>query len=134
MAQEAALSLQIAHIAALKGSTDIAASVGTRIFDYVPERTDYPFIVYHIPNNDDWGTTTDDGEEHRAYVHVFSDKEGAKETRIIMGKIDTLFHNVTSYTLTDHNLVNCRRVTKTVEREGQVYHGIAIYRAITEEN
>ena len=50
-----------------------------------------------------------------------------------MQRVYELLHDVTSYTMADHNLVNCRRVMRTMEREGQLYHGIGLFRAITEE-
>lgn len=134
MAQEAGLSLQIAHIAALRADATLQSFVGNRVYDYVPEKTAYPYLVYHITNSDEWDTTTDNGEEHSVYVHVFDDAEGSKRARQIMQRVYELLHDVTSYTLTNHRLVNSRRVMRAMEREGQLYHGIGLFRAVTEEN
>lgn len=130
---DAALQLQTAHIAAFKADATLGTYVGDNIFDYVPRKTDYPYIVYHITDSDEWDTTTDNGEEHAVYVHVFDDAEGSKRARQIMQRVYELLHDVTSYVMADHNLVNCRRVMRTMEREGQLYHGIGLFRAITEE-
>ena len=134
MAQDSALSLQIAHIAALKADATLVSFVGTRVYDYVPEKSAYPYLVYHITDSDEWDTTTDNGDEHSVYVHVFDDAEGSKRARRIMQRVYELLHDVTTYSLTDHKLVNSRRVMRAMEREGQLYHGIGLFRAITEEN
>lgn len=134
MAQDSALSLQIAHIAALKADATLVSFVGTKVYDYVPEKSAYPYLVYHITDSDEWDTTTDNGDEHSVYVHVFDDAEGSKRARRIMQRVYELLHDVTTYSLTDHKLVNSRRVLRAMEREGQLYHGIGLFRAITEEN
>ncbi len=134
MAQDSALSLQIAHIAALRADATLVSFVGTRVYDYVPEKSAYPYLVYHITDSDEWDTTTDNGDEHSVYVHVFDDAEGSKRARRIMQRVYELLHDVTTYPLTDHKLVNSRRVMRAMEREGQLYHGIGLFRAITEEN
>lgn len=134
MAQDSALSLQIAHIAALKADATLVSFVGTKVYDYVPEKSAYPYLVYHITDSDEWDTTTDNGDEHSVYVHVFDDAEGSKRARRIMQRVYELLHDVTTYPLTDHKLVNSRRVMRAMEREGQLYHGIGLFRAITEEN
>lgn len=134
MVQDSALSLQIAHIAALKADATLVSFVGTKVYDYVPEKSAYPYLVYHITDSDEWDTTTDNGDEHSVYVHVFDDAEGSKRARRIMQRVYELLHDVTTYPLTDHKLVNSRRVMRAMEREGQLYHGIGLFRAITEEN
>jgi len=133
MAADASERLIRAHIEALRSDATIHSDVGDRIYDYVPRNTKYPYIVYHITDSDEWDTTTDNGEEHAVYVHVWDDKEGSKRARKIMQRVYELLHDVTSYSLTDHNLVNCRRVSRTMTREGQLYHGIGLFRAVTEE-
>lgn len=134
MAQDSALSLQIAHIAALKADATLVSLVGAKVYDYVPEKSAYPYLIYHITDSDEWDTTTDNGDEHSVYVHVFDDAEGSKRARRIMQRVYELLHDVTTYSLTDHQLVNSRRVMRAMEREGQLYHGIGLFRAITEEN
>lgn len=133
MSEDASEQLMKAHIAALRADATIQSFCGQRVYDYIPRKNDYPYIVYHITDSDEWDTTTDNGEEHAVYLHVWDDKEGSKRARQIMQRIYELLHDVTSYSLTDHNLVNCRRVSRTIEREGQLYHGIGLFRAVTEE-
>jgi len=133
MAEDSAEQLMAVHIAALRADGTIVGFVGSRVYDYVPRSTLYPYIVYHISESDEWDTSTDNGEEHSVYVHVWDNKEGSKRVHQIVRRVYELLHDVTSYVLTDHNLVNSRRVRKTVVREGQLYHGIGLFRAVTEE-
>lgn len=131
--EDAGLQVQIAHIAALRADATIQSFCGQRVYNFAPRETVYPYITYHIPDSDEWDTTTDNGEEHSVYIHVWDDAEGSKRTRQIMQRVYELLHDVTSYSLTDHNLVNCRRINRAVDRDGQLYHGMAVFRTVTEE-
>jgi len=133
MSEDASEQLMKAHIAALRGDPQIQTFCGQRVYDYLPRNTVEPYIVYHITDSNEWDTTTENGEEHAVYIHVWDDKEGSKRARQIMQRVYDLLHDVTSYSLTDHVLVNCRRVSRAMEREGQHYHGIGLFRAVTEE-
>lgn len=134
MAEDAADQLISAFTAAFKADATIGTFCGDRIYNFVPRKTKEPYIVIHITDSDEWDTSTDDGEEHSVYVHVWDDKEGSKRTNQILRRVHELLHdNPTGYSLTDHNLVNLRRVSKQVMRDGQLYHGIGLFRAITEE-
>lgn len=121
------------HIAALRADATIGGYVADRVYDFVPRDTPYPYIIYHITDSDEWDTDDEVGEEHSVYIHVFDDKEGSKRARLISKRVQDLFHDNTAYSLTGHNLVNCRRVMATVDREGQLYHSIMLFRAVTEE-
>lgn len=133
MAEDSSLQVQTAHIAALRADATIQSFCGTRVYDYVPENTAYPYIVYHIADSDEWDTTTENGDEHSVYVHVWSDGEGSKETRQLMNRIYEMFHDNASFILTDHVMVNSRRVMRATDREGQLYHGVSLFRVVTEE-
>lgn len=133
MAEDAADQLARQHIAILRGDPQLRGLVGGRVYDYVPRHTEAPYLVYHITNSAEWDTTCFSGEEHAIYIHSWDDKEGSKRARQIMQRVFELLHDNTNLTLTDHRLVNCRRVSRAMEREGQYYHGIGLFRAITEE-
>jgi hypothetical protein len=133
MAEDAADQLLAVYTVALRADATIDAFCGDRIYNFVPRKTREPYIVIHITDSDEWDTSTEDGEEHSVYIHVWDDKEGSKRVNQIMRRVKELLHDVTTFVLTDHNLVNCRRVSKQVIRDGQLYHGIGLFRAITEE-
>lgn len=133
MAEDSALELQKAHIALLKGDAGLQALIGQRVFDYVARNTTYPYIRYFNEGASEWDHSDADGETHLIQIHAFSDAEGSLEVRKILRVAHELIQGVTTLSLTDHNLVNCRRTGSDVFREGQVYHGIGLYRAVTEE-
>lgn len=131
--KDSADQLTIAHIAALRGDAILQSFVGQRVFNFLPRETPYPYVVYHIPDSNEWDADGCNGEEHSVYIHVWDDKEGSKRAREIMQRVYELLHDNEAFSLTDHKLVNCQRVTRSVSREGQLYHGIEIFRAVTEE-
>ena len=134
MAEDAADQLMIAVIDELKLNAGLDILVVRRIFDYVPRNTEYPYITVHITDSGEWDTTSDNGEEHSLYIHAWDDKEGSKRVNQIMRfAFEQLHNSQANFTLTDHNLINIRRVNKQVVREGQLYHGIGLFRAVTEE-
>ena len=133
MAESAANQLLIAYVEALKGNAALDIIVTRRVFNYIPRNTQYPYSVIHITDSNEWDTDSDNGEEHSVYVHAWDDKEGSKRVNDILRAVFEQLHDDTTYSLTDHNLVNCRRVSQNVVRDGQLFHGTAIYRAVTEE-
>lgn len=133
MAQDSSDQLMKSHIAALRADAAIQADCSQRVYDYLPRNTSAPYIIYTITTSDEWDTTTDDGDQHVVQIQVWDDKEGSKRVRRIMQRIKELLHDNTSFSLTDHNLVNCRRVSRAVVREGQYYQGTITLRAVTEE-
>ncbi len=131
--EDAALELQKQHVALLRADTGLQALIDQRVFDYVARRTDYPYIVYTIANDEEWDYSDADGEVQSVTIHVFSDEEGSSEARRILRMAHELIQDNTGLSLTDHNLVNCRRVSGDMTREDQIYHAIGLYRAVTEE-
>ena len=134
MAESAADGLIAHYVQLLKDDAAIGGFVQDRIFNFVPRQTQYPYITVHITDSGEWDTSTDNGEEHSVYIHAWDDRESAKRVNQIMQRAFELVHDVTdTVNITDHNVVNVRRVNKQVEREGQLYHGIELFRAVTEE-
>lgn len=134
MAESPQLAVQIAHIALLRADATIQGYVGSRVVDYIPRKSEYPYVIYQVTDDDEWDTDTDNGQEMSVYIHVWDDAEGTVRARRIMQRCYELLHNNVSTSLTDHNLVNCRRQRSFMERDGQLYHGMTIFRVVTEEN
>ncbi len=144
MTADPSLELQKAFRTLLKADTDLATLMGGRVrfFDHVPERTPRTYIEYRQGQVQEWDTSpaddesvSGDGKEHTVSFNVWSDYEGVKELRKILRRIYDLLQNNTGMSLTGHKLVNLRFLFEDVvpEPDGQSYHGIAQYRAITEE-
>jgi hypothetical protein len=120
------LELQGAIIAWLKADPDVAALVGNRIYDTVPENPVYPYIVY--AGSDEFA---DDAECIRTSVitvqiDVWSRAVGYPEAKIIVDAIRNSLHDAT-LTLSINALVTIEVTRLRVLRDpdGLTNHGIA---------
>jgi hypothetical protein len=110
-----------------------------RLYDYVPENAAMPFIAHDEPGTAEWDVTpteTDDGygHEHTIMFHVWSAYEGKKELGAILYRLEQLFRDWAP-SLTGHRLVNIRFQfsDRLRDPDGQAYHGVIQFRAVTEE-
>ena len=76
-------ALQQAVFAALARDGTIAALAGGRVFDHVPRRTPFPYVVVGESRASDWSTKTEAGSEHALTIHVWSRAKGTRETRLV---------------------------------------------------
>lgn len=111
----------------------IGALGGTRIFDDVPQRSAFPYLTLGQSTLRDWSTGTEEGEEHQLTLHVWSRAEGRRETHELMATVRTALHDQ-PIALDGHHLVNLRHELSEARREpdGETYHGIVRFRAVTE--
>jgi hypothetical protein len=134
MSGSASWQLQQAIYTVLAGNAPLTALLGgARIFDDVPQATPYPHIAMGQTSSSDYGTGTEDGEEHILTLHVWSQAGGRGEAQRIMGAIRDVLHN-TALTLTGQTLVNLRQQFADVRRDpdGVTLHGLVRYRAVTQ--
>jgi Protein of unknown function (DUF3168) len=129
--------LQKAIYAALSGDAALAAMLGDppRILDDPAGGVELPYIQIGDGTESDWGSTTDNCSEHQLTIHVWSRAGGRMEARAILSGVYDVLHDA-NLTLEENRLVNLRFVLSQVFREndGETYHGIARYRAVTEPN
>jgi Protein of unknown function (DUF3168) len=106
---------------------------GARIYDDVPQAAPYPHVSLGQTSSSDWGTGTEDGEEHILTLHVWSQGGGRAEAQRIMGAIRDALHTA-SLAIAGHTLVSLRQQFSDVRRDpdGITVHGIVRYRAVTE--
>ena len=106
---------------------------GPRIYDDVPVRGEFPYVTFGQTTERDWSTGTDDGAEHVVTLHVWSRAAGRKEADEILDAVKAALHNQ-PLSLTGHRLVNLRHEFSDARRDadGESYHGITRYRAVTE--
>jgi hypothetical protein len=128
--------LQKAIFAALAADAELAALIGDppRVYDDPPGASALPAVQIGDGLESDWSTQTEKGAEHDLTIHVWSRGGGRKEARMILARICGVLH-VAELTVDDNTLINLRFVSSQVVREsdGETYHGIARYRAVTEE-
>jgi hypothetical protein len=129
--------LQKAIFAALSGDAALRALVGDppRIYDDPPGMSELPYVQIGEGTEADWSTATDVGAEHQLTIHVWSRAGGRMEARAILSAVYDTLHDA-ALTLEANRLVNLRFALSQVWREadGETYHGIARFRAVTEPN
>ena len=134
MADVASWSIQRGVYRALAGSVDLTTLLGgIRVYDDAPQAAPYPFITLGQSVVRDWSTGTEDGAEHDLTLHVWSRSDGKKQVHQIIDVIRTVLHDQ-PLTLADHNLVNLRHELSEarLDPDGDTFHGIVRYRAVTE--
>ena len=129
--------LQKAIFAALSADSTLALLIGDppRIYDDPPGTAQLPYVQIGDGSESDWGTGTDDGAEHQLSIHVWSRAGGRMEARAVLSVIYDALHEA-ALSLDSNRLVNLRFALSQVWREGdgETYHGMARYRAVTEPN
>jgi len=119
---------------ALANSPDLVALLGgVRIYDDAPQAVSFPFITIGQSVVRDWSTGTEDGSEHSLTLHVWSRTGSKKQMLQIVEAIRAVLHDK-PLALEDHFLINLRHEFSEarLEHEGDTYHGVVRYRAVTE--
>ncbi|MFN3625124.1 MAG: DUF3168 domain-containing protein [Hyphomicrobium sp.] len=130
----ASWALQQAIYASLTSDSALVALLGgERVYDDVPERKMFPYVTFAPTSERDWSTGSDAGTEHGVVLHVWSRGAGRKEALAIMEAVRVRLHDA-ALTPEDHRLVNLRHESAEVRRDadGETYHGIVRFRAVTE--
>lgn len=130
----AAFELQKSIHARLSTDAGVLASLGgARIYDDVPRGAAFPYVTFGQSTLRDWSTGSEDGHEHILTLHVWSRAKGERETHLIMAAMREALHEA-PLAVTGHRLVNLRHEFSDAMRDadGETYHGILRYRAVTE--
>jgi hypothetical protein len=128
------LEVQKSIHAALTGDAVLTGLLGgPRVYDDVPRGAEYPYLTFGQSTLRDWSTGLEEGHEHLLTLHVWSRANGQREAHEIMSAVEAVLHD-TALTVTGHHLVNLRHEFSDAMRDadGETYHGILRYRAVTE--
>ena len=134
MTDTANWALQKSVFAALTGDGALLALLGgPRVYDDVPQEAPFPYVTFGQTTARDWSTGTEEGEEHVLTLHVWSDGAGRRQANAILSEVRRVLKS-TPLTLSGHRLINLRLEFAEARREadGETYHGLARYRAVTE--
>lgn len=106
---------------------------GQKIYDDVPQGTPFPYITLGESSVRDWSTGSEDGDEHVLTMHVWSRAKGRQQVHQIMDALHGTLDDA-ELSLNGHTLINLRHELSEARREadGETYHGIVRYRAVTE--
>ena len=126
--------LQKSLYSALVNDTALTALLsGAKVYDDVPQGTAFPYVTIGETTVRDWSTGSEEGLEHILTVHVWSRAKGRRQVHDIIDAMTARLHNM-ELPVMGHNLVNFRHELSEARREsdGETYHGIVRYRAVTE--
>ncbi len=128
-------ALQQAIHAALASNADLQALIGNppRLYDYVPRKSVFPYVVLGDESQSDWSTATEAGTEHLFTVHVWSRNLGHRESKQIAEIVRAALHGA-SLSVTDCTLIDLRHLATDFSREsdGQTFRASLRFRAVTE--
>ena len=129
----AAVELQKAIFAALKGDEQVTNVVGNRIHDHPPAKIRFPYLTFGRTSSYDWSTGTEIGTEHLFTIHVWSKATGKSETLELLGRVEELLRDG-SLALDGHQLVNLTPnfAESRFDEDQALHHGMLRYRAVTE--
>ena len=131
----ASWALQTAIFAALSMDANVKSVLGDppRIYDEVPRNAAMPYLVIGDGKESDWSTSTDTGTEHALVLHVWSRARGRKESKIVAATVRDVLDDA-SLALTGHTLIGIKHQSTEFLRQtdGQTYHAIMKFRALTE--
>lgn len=126
--------LQKSAYAALVADSVLDAMLGSAaIYDHVPQNASFPYVVIDQMQLRDWSTGTERGSEHILMLHVWSRYDGKREVYDIADAIRGILDDA-QLTLDDHRLINLTHQYSDLKRDadGETYHGVLRFRAVTE--
>lgn len=106
---------------------------GAAVYDDVPQRAAFPYVTIGEGVARDWGSATEDGQEHTLSIHVWSKGRGRREVHAIADAVRAVLHDA-PLSLPGHALVSLRFELSDTRRVqgGKAYHAILRFRAVTE--
>ncbi|TCT02821.1 uncharacterized protein DUF3168 [Tepidamorphus gemmatus] len=129
----AALALQAALFAALRGDALLAGLTGGRIHDAPPQNSGFPHLVLADLASVDASDSAHTGAEHVATFLVWSRAGGRRETLEILGAMTACLDGA-ALPLDGHHLVSLavERTETRREPDGRTFRGLLRLRAVTE--
>lgn len=130
----AAWSLQQSIYETLRNDLDLTTLLGGQdIFDDVPRAARFPYLTLGQSTIRDWSGTGLDGAEHLLTLHVWSRANGRKEVYEILDVLRGLLNDA-SLGLVGYRLICLSHQFSEARREpdGETYHGLIRFRAVTE--
>jgi hypothetical protein len=131
---DASQELIASLFAALQSNTDLTNALGgTKIFDKLPERVAYPYVVIGRTSASDWSTATEDGAAITFFIHCWSETGQRSEVATLQQLIDSAIGSDLP-PMEDHTLIHLRRQITEVQRDYArgLVHGLMRYRAVLE--
>jgi len=129
-----AWALQKAIFTALTGDAILMAMIEA-VHDHVPENADFPYVTIGEDSVEEFGAKTFVGARHTLALHVWSRARGRLEAKDVIARLRAVLDGA-ALTLVGQTLVDLRFVGEEtmLDDDRLTYHGIARFRALTQEN
>lgn len=127
------LALQDAMVATLKANAAVAAIVGARIYDRVPDKAPLPLVdIGEIQVIADDADCLEGSSEVYATLHAWSRSVGAVECRRLAAAVVAALHLAALDLGVDWRLVDIRHHDTRVftDADGLTSHGVVTFRAL----
>lgn len=128
------------RLRAVSALTDLLADEADGITDYknqpagAEDDTPFPYVTLGDDDHDSWDTDTTLGFESELRVHTWSRYRGRKEAKEIQEQIRKALH-YHELVVTGRTTTLLHLVTQTVQPDpdGKTYHGIQLFRYLSDE-
>lgn len=112
----------------------------TKVYDFVPQAAEYPFVVIGNVTAVPWDSKTEDGQEFTVTLHAFSKGAGKKAAQDIAQSIySALHHQEENLAPASNTVVLCRcEFTDTAQdptpdgESDHYFHAVQRFRVITQ--
>lgn len=123
---DASLPVQAAIFSALS-----AAVSPVKVYDAVPQNAAFPYLTIGDDTAADAGTKTNQGQEITLTIHAWSQYQGRKEVKELLGKVyDALHEKPLTVPGFSVSMVRFEYSDSFTDADGKTRHGVARYRVI----
>lgn len=119
---------------ALTDSSELTSLLGgVKIFDRVPDRAGFPYVVIGRTSTTDYSTASEDGVAIVLFIHCWSKSADRREIHAVQQQIDAVLTGPLPAMAT-HNLIHLRNQFSETQRDHvrRVMHGLTRFRAVLE--
>ena len=104
------------------------------VFDYVPTKSERPYLVLGESIAEPFETQTETGLKMTVSLHIYSGYRGMREIKDIMRAVYDQLHHKSDFTITNQEVVMCRLVSSrvAVEDKGKTRHSVQRFEIMTE--
>lgn len=118
----------------LRASAALAAVVGVRVYDSVPQNVTFPYVVIGEDIHTEWSAHYEVGSSASITVHTWSRHRGQKETKTIQGLIFAALDRIT-LTAAGYDIISCdsEGSQSFLDVDGLTRHGISTFKVLLEK-
>ena len=118
----------------LQSNSELAALVGNRIYDAVPQSVTFPYVTLGEDVITDWSTSYEDGASISFTVHVWSRHRGREETKGIQGAIYNALNRADVSALNyDIIAIDFETSQSFLDADALTRHGVSTFRMLIDK-